>query len=328
MSRLSSTTLRIGDPAPPFSLTTLEGNRFHLGDAVRGGIALLVFVPGSWSPSARRQMTELATLYPAFEEAGINVVMIVTQDAGSLRRRLEATPPPFPVLADVERTAARDYGVFRAVSWDGIGVTRPASFVIDREGAIRFLYVGERDNDAPDASSLLRIATWLRDEMPRPEEAEADTHTVNGLEATAVIDALTSEAGTEAPATEQLGGEALVALAEAATAADDAVAGEPPTDDVSGGGPEQADERPEAGSEAASTEPGGADEQEMAVNEADGRAADEAPEGDGSDRVAASDGADPAPDSSAPLNGEERVPTHPANDAPPRPTATGTPADH
>jgi peroxiredoxin len=173
VSRLSSTTLSIGDPAPPFSLPTLDGDRYHLGDAVRDGIALLVFVPGSWSPNARRQMTELAALQPTFADAAIGIVMIVTQDAGSLRRRLEATPPPFPVLADEDRTVARDYGVFRAVSWDGIGVTRPAAFVIDSDGAIRFVYVGERDSDTPDARSLLRLATWLCDKMPwRAEDAE------------------------------------------------------------------------------------------------------------------------------------------------------------
>ncbi len=58
------------------------------------------------------------------------------------------------------------------LSWDGIGVTRPAAFVIDPDGAIRFLYVGERDNDAPDARSLLRLVAWLRDKLPIPGEAE------------------------------------------------------------------------------------------------------------------------------------------------------------
>ncbi len=233
MSRLSSTTLRIGDPAPPFSLPTLDGDRFHLGDAVRDGIALVVFVPGSWSPSARRQMTELAALHPSFDEAGIGIAMIVTQDAASLRRRLEATPPPFPVLADEHRAVARDYGVFRAVSWDGIGVTRPAAFVIDPEGAIRFLYVGERDSDAPDARSLLRLATWLRDELPQRlgegeiDELEAagfdgESVPLDGPKETAVVDLIESGPDAATPEGDEPVGDAEPVAVSDVEAADDA----------------------------------------------------------------------------------------------------------
>lgn len=177
MSRLTSTTLRIGDPAPPFSLLTLDGGRYQLGDALRQGIGLLVFLPGAWSPSTRRQISELERLHPAFLEASISIVVILTQDASSLRRRL-LTRPPFPVLIDQERNVVRDYGVYRALSWDGIGVTRPAAFIVDREGAIRFLYVGERDSDIPDAPSLLRLGTWLREGVPAPAPSAAEAPAV------------------------------------------------------------------------------------------------------------------------------------------------------
>ncbi len=311
---------------------------------MRGGIALLVFVPGSWSPGARRLMTELAALHPAFEEAGIAIVMIVTQDAGSLRRRLEATPPPFPVLADVERNAARDYGVFRAFSWDGIGVTRPAAFVIDREGAIRFLYVGERDHDVPDARSLLRIATWLRDEQPPEAKAAAEGVSPDGLAATAAINGIVTEAGSEASAIEQLGGEALIGLAEAAAAADAAPAEEPPAgDETADEGPtdeptdqtagepsdesNQTDASAEVGPTEASVEPSPADESVEPVAEGASQGVADRPQSEDTDGAAGSDAIEPAPELPAPLDREGQEPSHPVSDAAARPT-TGEPTDH
>jgi peroxiredoxin len=245
VSRLSSTTLRIGDSAPPFSLPTLDGTRYQLGDALRDRIGLLVFVPGSWSPSARHLIAELNTFHAAFLQAGIVAVMIITQDASSLRRRLE-TRPPFPVLIDQDRSVVRDYGVFRALSWDGIGVTRPAAFMVDPEGAIRFLYVGERDSDVPDVASLLRLAAWLRGEAPLPAEPDWVERPADALEATQAVAVVAGVAQQDGGVTEPGDGAAIAAddgkttdaSAEPATTSDDAPA------DV---GVTAADAAPEAG---------------------------------------------------------------------------------
>jgi peroxiredoxin len=358
VSRLSSTTLRIGDPAPLFSLPTLEGSRYQLGDALQTGIGLLVFVPGSWSPGTRRQIGELNELHAAFLEAGIVLILIVTQDASSLRRRLE-TRPPFPVLIDRDRSVVRDYGVFRAISWDGIGITRPAAFMVDREGAIRFLYVGERDGDVLDAQSLLRLGTWLRGEVPLPAEAseelaaelygevseDGDVSADGGLEETQVVVMVDGAAELNGAVAEP--GDAAAVVADGIATADvGAEAAE--VDDAAAG-------RAEAITSDGAAEPGAADAgstdpdstsrvQEVAaasaaengepVPMAEGGEQAAVDEGAGPVTVAADDGrapedAEPAPELPQPresaTNGElER--REPAQTR--RPTATGTPADH
>src|SRR6266540_1673346 len=170
MSRLASTTLRIGDAAPPFVLPDLYGSPLSLSPILEQRPALLVFAPGSWSPGMRRQLAELDVQSERVRAAGVEVVMIVSQDLPRLRRALGTRRPRFPVLADERRSVARDYGVYRAFSMDGIAVSCPAVFLVDRSGAIRFVYVGQGNDDLPDSENLVRLAAWL----VRAEEVEAE----------------------------------------------------------------------------------------------------------------------------------------------------------
>lgn len=161
MARLASATLRVGDAAPPFGLSALDGQRVELTDLLDRGAVLLIFAPGVWSPNVRRQLVELAAAHERFLAAGVQVSMVVTQDRRRVVERLTYVTPPFAVLTDEQRVAARDYGVYRAFSLDGIGVTRPAVFLIDTEGVLRLVYVGEGDADVVDAVTLLRLTCWL-----------------------------------------------------------------------------------------------------------------------------------------------------------------------
>lgn len=170
MSRLTSTTLRVGDTAPPFVLPDLYGGPVSLTSILERRPALLVFAPGSWSPGMRRQLAELDDQSERLRSAGVDLLMAVSQDLPRLRRALGSRRPRFPVLADERRSVARDYGVYRALSMGGIAITAPALFLIDRSGTVRFVYVGRNNEDLPDTDSLVRLAAWLL----RAEEIEAE----------------------------------------------------------------------------------------------------------------------------------------------------------
>ena len=186
MSRMLSTTLRIGDPAPPFVLPDLYGGPVSLSAILERRPALLVFAPGSWAPGTRRQLAELDNESERIRAAGVDLLMAVSQDLPRLRRALGSKRPRFPVLADERRAVARDYGVYRALSMDGIGVTCPAVFLVDRLGRIRFVYVGHGNEDLPETDSLVRLTTWLaraqeiedlRSSYPLDGEIWLDEHT-------------------------------------------------------------------------------------------------------------------------------------------------------
>jgi thioredoxin-dependent peroxiredoxin len=161
MSPLASTTLRIGDRAPELALPTRDGELVDLSAVLDLGSVLLVFVPGTWSPATRDQLEQLELANQRFLQVGIAVVVVATQDRGRLAKALLHSNPSFLILSDGDRTAARDFGVYRAFSLGGIGITAPAYFLIDRDRSLRFVYVGQRDSDIPDTETILQIATGL-----------------------------------------------------------------------------------------------------------------------------------------------------------------------
>ncbi|MEA2640871.1 MAG: hypothetical protein QOF51_2265 [Chloroflexota bacterium] len=183
MSRLASTTLRIGELAPDFTLLALDGSATLLSSILKGAHALLVFAPGSWSPATRSQIEQLAATCDLFNSMNVKVVVVLSQDLAAARRAFVGNGLPLIVLVDPTREVARDYGVYRAFSRDGIGVCRPATFLIERSGIIRFAYVGGRDDDTAEADTLLLLATWLvparisepQEVLVQAEEEEAPT---------------------------------------------------------------------------------------------------------------------------------------------------------
>lgn len=178
MSPLFSTTLRIGDPAPEFILPDLDGRPFELADVLLGGPVLLVFAPGIWSPATRRQIIELEAAQEALQKLQVTLLMVSTEEERQARRALSSflaldrslREPllSFPILVDRDRETARDYGVYRAISWSGLRVTRPAAFFIDATGCIRFAYVGQGDADTPDIPGVVHLARALAGFRPAP----------------------------------------------------------------------------------------------------------------------------------------------------------------
>jgi peroxiredoxin len=54
---------------------------------------------------------------------------------------------PFPFLLDEDRAATKAYGVYNRLALDAIDIAKPATFVVDRNGTIRFIYVGKNQLD-------------------------------------------------------------------------------------------------------------------------------------------------------------------------------------
>jgi peroxiredoxin len=68
-----------------------------------------------------------------------------------------AAPYRYPVLTDSELTAIDRYGVADPGETDDDGrrIARPALFLLDREGVVRFAHVGEHARDRPALAAIL-----------------------------------------------------------------------------------------------------------------------------------------------------------------------------
>ncbi len=71
----------------------------------------------------------------------MQVAAIVAQRSEKVRRYVEGAGLPFDILVDESRDTLRAYGVWHRVGLDAWNIARPALFLIDRRGVVRYSFV-------------------------------------------------------------------------------------------------------------------------------------------------------------------------------------------
>lgn len=89
-----------------------------------------------------------------------SLVYIAAQKRGSALSNPEkffiSHPSSFPYLLDEDRAVTKSYGVYKALGIDSINIARPATFVIDVVGNIRYLYVSSNQVDRAPVDKVLQ----------------------------------------------------------------------------------------------------------------------------------------------------------------------------
>jgi peroxiredoxin len=157
-----------------FEFVDLQGRRTRLGDYLgRKNVVLVVTrgYPGAICIYCSTQTSRLMAQYAeiAQRDAEVVVVFPVAQagDAGRLREFIESSREkltsgprevPFPIVLDVELKVVDVLGIRRDLS-------KPATYVIDKRGNVRFAYVGASRADRPSVEAILSQLDKLRDEQ-------------------------------------------------------------------------------------------------------------------------------------------------------------------
>jgi peroxiredoxin len=91
----------------------------------------------------------------------VQVVGIVAQRAEAVRRYVEDSGLPFNILIDEAREVAKAYGVWHRVGLDAWNIAKPALFLIDRDGAIRYSFVARSQDEFPSHDHILEQLSRL-----------------------------------------------------------------------------------------------------------------------------------------------------------------------
>lgn len=143
--------LKVGDKAPAFEMPdVLTGETVKSTDLL-GSPVLLYFARGTWCPTCRKWMLQIAERLPELQKRGVRVIAVVAQKADSAAAALRDDPYPFPVLADASRTVVKQYGVYVRANFESFNIARPSTFVLDAKGVVRFMHV---------ASIQFEFASW------------------------------------------------------------------------------------------------------------------------------------------------------------------------
>jgi len=90
--------------------------------------------------------------YSEFQERGAEVIAIAPDTVENARRYFEQNEIPFPCLPNPDRTVFRQYDVRSAMVSLG---QRPGLFVIDKEGLVRYAYLGWQQWEIPSVDETL-----------------------------------------------------------------------------------------------------------------------------------------------------------------------------
>jgi thiol-disulfide isomerase/thioredoxin len=161
---------RIGQRAPDFALSTLDGPKGAVRLSTFRGHPVVVSFWASWCPPCRREMPDLAALYEANHPGGLEVLAVneenlevdvngkyVSRSArehdSALRAFVNASPMPFWILLDQRGDVLMKYGHGK--------LAIPAMVFVDTAGIVRSVF----SNGSVTADSL---AIALRTIMPGP----------------------------------------------------------------------------------------------------------------------------------------------------------------
>lgn len=129
------TGLAIGNIAPDFELTTLEGEPARLSD-YRGQRVFINFW-ATWCPPCRAEMPDMQKLYEQ-TDMDIEILAVNLQESEEVVSEfVEDFGLTFPILMDVNSDVADTYQV-RAY---------PTSYMIDSSGRIQFIAIGAMNHD-------------------------------------------------------------------------------------------------------------------------------------------------------------------------------------
>lgn len=129
-------TLRIGDPAPDFTLPSGSGREVRLSDVLKQQAVVLYFYPKDETAGCTAEACAFRDSYEVFTDAGAEVIGVSDDSVESHRAFAAHHRLPFVLLADAGGAIRKRYGVTARLGFLKGRVT----FVIDRQGIVRHVF--------------------------------------------------------------------------------------------------------------------------------------------------------------------------------------------
>ena len=149
-------SIGIGDTAPDFTLPGTGGTTYSL-QQFRGKPVVLVFYPGDNTPVCTRQLCSYNDELSQFAGLSAQVLGISTQTVESHEKFAAKHGFKFPLLADVDKSVHRAYGVLGLMD-----MPRRSVFVLDASCTIRYAHRAVLGVTYRPVSELVEAINGLR----------------------------------------------------------------------------------------------------------------------------------------------------------------------
>lgn len=155
----SSLKVKVGDPAPDFSLPTIDGRTVTLDEFRGKKNVVLSFIPAAWTPVCSGQWPGYNIVEDMFDQAETQLVGISVDNVPTLHAWVQEMGGVwFPVASDFypHGRLAEALGILRST-----GEAERSLFLIDKQGIIRYIDVHDI-NSRPDLGPLMKAMQELK----------------------------------------------------------------------------------------------------------------------------------------------------------------------
>jgi peroxiredoxin Q/BCP len=128
--------VRVGDPAPDFTLPSQSGNPVSLSDFIGKKVIVLYFYPKDDTPGCTTEACAFRDSYEVFKDAGAEVIGVSSDSEESHQRFAAKYRLPFILLSDGNGAVRKRYGVPATLGLLPGRVT----YVIDKKGIVRHIF--------------------------------------------------------------------------------------------------------------------------------------------------------------------------------------------
>jgi len=169
-----ASALPVGARAASFELQDHDGLGVRSSDLLTRGTLVICFIRGRWCPFCVGQMEAMNLILPEIEQVGASLVAISPQTVKQSFFMHDQHKLRFPLLSDAGNKVARQFGLVYRVSAEQESVYRrafvnlpftngdaswelpiPATFVVDRDGMIRYVSANEDYTERPEPAEIV-----------------------------------------------------------------------------------------------------------------------------------------------------------------------------
>jgi peroxiredoxin len=146
--------IEVGQKAPSFKLLDKDKNEVTL-ESFRGKNLVLFFFPMAWTGNCTKEMCTVQEDYKAYSNMNAAVVGISIDTFFALKRFTEDFKIEYPLLSDFNKETIKAYDVVHHDFAFGYkDVAKRATFVLDKDGVVRYTQILASPGDFPDMQAI------------------------------------------------------------------------------------------------------------------------------------------------------------------------------
>lgn len=149
-------SLKIGEKAPGFTLISNEKKEVSLTDFTNRNVVLLFF-PFAFTGTCTKELCSIRDHMSYYTKSNAQILGISVDSPYSLNKYKDELQLPYPLLSDFNKSVSRAYDcLYEEFTFGLRGVSKRATFVIDKEGLMRYIEILENAGNLPNFDAVNR----------------------------------------------------------------------------------------------------------------------------------------------------------------------------